>query len=223
MSSYDHAIDTLETELLGVLEVFGGLTADEWQVPTELQPVDASSPPWTVFELAGHFDISIGLTRMLMADPTQGQVGRDRVSFFIFPRLEVAPVVYNYAYTMVAGKTAADMPGVLTETFTKTVQEARDRPPDLIGPGYYALMRLDEFVTSRVLEAVVHGMDLTDALGRGSIATRDGIAVTADILDDLLARRTVAGRPDDLADDMAWIRAASGRGHHPDPRLPLIG
>jgi hypothetical protein len=84
-------------------------------------------------------------------------------------------------------------------------------------------MRLDEFVTSRVLEAVIHGMDLTDALGRGSIATRDGIAITADILDDLLARRTVAGRPDDLADDMAWIRAASGRGQHPDPRLPLIG
>jgi hypothetical protein len=223
MPSYEHALDTLETELLGVLEVFGGLTADEWQLPTKLQPVDATLPQWTVFELAGHLDISIGLTRMLMADPTHGQPGRDRVSFFIFPRLEVAPVVYDYAYTMVAGKTAADMPGVLTETFTKTVQEARERPPDLIGPGYYALMRLDEFVTSRVVEAVVHGLDLTDAVGRGSIATPDGIAITAEILDDLLARRTVAGRPDDLADDMAWIRAASGRGPHSDPRLPLIG
>ena len=28
----------------------------------------------------------------------------------------------------------------------------------------------------------------------------------------------------DLADDLAWVRAASGRGPgHPDPRLPLIG
>ena len=34
--------------------------------------------------------------------------------------------------------------------------------------------------------------------------------MTAAILDDLLARRTVAGRPDDLADDLAWVRAASG-------------
>ena len=27
-------------------------------------------------------------------------------------------------------------------------------------------MSIDEFVTSRIVEAVVHGMDLTDALGR---------------------------------------------------------
>jgi hypothetical protein len=223
MPSYEHAINTLETELHRVLGVFSGLTADEWELATKLEPVDATLPHWTVFELAGHFDISIGLARMLMADPTRGQPGRDRVSFFIFSRSEVAPVVYDYAFTMVDGKAPADMPGVLEETFTGTVQDARDCPPDLIGPGYYALMRSDEFVISRVLEAVVHGLDLTDALGRESIATPEGIAITAEILDDLLARRTVAGRPDDLADDMAWIRAASGRGAHADPRLPLIG
>lgn len=40
---------------------------------------------------------------------------------------------------------------------------------------------------------------------------------------DLLARRTVTGRPADLADDLVWVRAASGRAEHPDPRLPLIG
>jgi hypothetical protein len=70
-----------------------------------LIPLDERLPHWTVFELAGHFDISIGLTRMLVADNTAGQVGRDRTSFFIFPRSEVAPVVHGYAYTMVGGKT----------------------------------------------------------------------------------------------------------------------
>ena len=84
-------------------------------------------------------------------------------------------------------------------------------------------MRIDEFIPSRVVEAVVHGMDLTDALGHPSIATPAGIAIAAAILDDLLARRTVAGRPSDLGDDLAWVRAASGRSEHPDPRLPIIG
>jgi hypothetical protein len=46
--------------------------------------------------------------------------------------------------------------------------------PDTVGPGYYALMRLDEFVASRVVEAVVHGLDLTDALGREPMATPGG-------------------------------------------------
>jgi hypothetical protein len=223
MGAYEDAVDTLEVELGGVERAFRELTDEQWRMPTMLRPLDEALPHWTLFELAGHFDISIGLTRMLVAEPQTGQVGRDRVSFFIFPRSEVAPVVYDYAYTMVEGKTPAQMPDVLHETFSKTVQEARATAPDTVGSGYYALMRLDEFVPSRVVEAVVHGFDLTDALGHDSVATPEGVAMTAAILDELLARRTVAGRPADLADDLAWVRAASGRAEHPDPRLPLIG
>jgi hypothetical protein len=223
MGAYEDAVRTLEVELGRVEQAFRDLTAEQWRTPTKLQPLDDAQPHWTLFELAGHFDISIGLTVMLMAEPQAGQVGRDRTSFFIFPRSEVAPVVYDYAFKMVEGKTPEQMPDVLQETFAKTVQGARSMAPDTIGPGYYALMRLDEFVPSRVVEAVVHGLDLTDGVGRDPIATPDGVAITAAILDDLLARKTVPGRPADLTDDLAWVRAASGRGRHPDPRLPLIG
>ena len=224
MGSYEDTVGILEVELGQVEQRFRGLNEAEWATPTKLRPLDETKPPWTLFELAGHFDISIGLTVMLMAEPQAGQVGRDRVSFFIFPRSEVAPVVYDYAYTMVEGKTPAQMPDTLAATFAKTIEGARSLAPDTVGPGYYALMRLDEFVASRVVEAVVHGLDLTDALGRDPMATPEGVAVTATILDDLLARKTVPGRPAGLSDDMAWVRAASGRGpEHPDPRLPLIG
>jgi hypothetical protein len=223
VGSYEDAVNVLETELKGIEKVFSGLSAEQWKMPTKLIPLDPQKPYWTVFELAGHFDISIGLTHMLVDSRQKGQPGRDRVSFFIFPRSEVAPVVYDYAYTMVEGKTPADMPAVLHETFSKSIEGSRASAPDTIGSGYYALMRIDEFVPSRIVEAVVHGLDLTDALGQGTIATPAGIKVAAQILDELLARRTVAGRPADLTDDMAWIKAASGRSQHPDPRLPLIG
>jgi hypothetical protein len=224
MGSYEEAVRTLEVELDGVEQAFRDLTDEQWQLPTKLRPLDETLPHWTVFELAGHFDISIGLTRMLVAQQQPGgQPGRDRASFFIFPRSEVAPVVYDYAYKMVEGKTPRQMPDVLRDTFSGTIQDARSTPPETVGSGYYALMRLDEFVPSRVVEAVVHGFDLTDAVGRATIATPEGVALAAAILDDLLARRTVAGRPADLADDLAWVRAASGRAEHPDPRLPLIG
>jgi len=75
----------------------------------------------------------------------------------------------------------------------------------------------------RALFAEQSGIDLTDALGRETIATSDGVAFTAGIMDELLRRRTVGGRPSDLSDDLAWVRAASGRAPHGDPRLPLIG
>ena len=102
MATYEQTVDTLERELTTIEQTYRNLTDEDWQRPTRLEPLDASLQHWTIFELAGHFDISIGLTRMLVADPQPGgQPGRDRASFFIFPRSEVAPVVYDYAYTMV--------------------------------------------------------------------------------------------------------------------------
>ena len=115
------------------------------------------------------------------------------------------------------------MPALLGETFGKTIEECRSVPADTGGPGYFAPMRGDEFAASRIVEAVVHGLDLTLALGREPVASAEGIAATAAILDDLLARKTVGRRPADLADDLAWVLAASGRAGHPDSRLPLIG
>jgi hypothetical protein len=223
MERYEETIDTLEQELGRIEQTFAGLSSDEWQLPTPLAPVDTTLPHWTVFELAGHIDISIGLTRMLVADRKADQPARDRASFFIFPRSEAAPVVYDYAYKMVVGKTPSDMPAVLHETFSKTVSEARALPGDTVGPGYFAPMRLDEFLATRVVEAVVHGLDLTLALGREPIAGSAAISLTAAILDDLLARRTVGRRPPELSDDLDWIVAASGRAPYADTRLPIIG
>src|SRR4029077_14277156 len=223
MGSYETTIDTLAGELTRIEAVFRSLTGPEWATPTLLVPVDPDLPHWTVLELAGHFDISIGLTRMLIEGRADLPPARDRTSFFINPRSETGPVVYQYAYTMVDGKTPADMPGVLAETFGKTIEESRAVPAGTVGPGYFALMQVDEFVASRVVEAVVHGLDLTLALGRDPIATPEGLALTASILADRRARRPVARAPPDLTDALAGVLAASGRAAPPDNRLPLIG
>jgi hypothetical protein len=128
MASYESVTSTLEAELTGVTDVFGSLAPEQWQRPTLLVPVDPELPRWTVFELAGHFDIAIGLTRMLIAGQEEAQPARDRTSFFINPRSETGPVVYSYAYTMVEGKTPADMPGVLAETCWPGGPPAAGRP-----------------------------------------------------------------------------------------------
>jgi uncharacterized protein (TIGR03083 family) len=228
MSDYLTDVQLLEAELARVEQAFRGLTDSDWRRPTLLEPPGDTLPPWTIFELAGHLDIAIGVTRMLIASQQDGQVGRDRVSFFIFPRAQVAPVFYDYAYTMVEGKAPGQMADMLAETFTRTIAEARAASPDVAGrfefdDGDEVLMRLGEFVPSRMVEAVVHGLDLTDALGHDPVVTPKGVAMTAAIFDELLARLTVPGRPAGLTDDLAWVRAASGRTAHSDPRLPLLG
>jgi uncharacterized protein (TIGR03083 family) len=223
MGTYEATIGILAEELERIEQVLRTLSPDEWRAETKLVPLDPSLKRWTVFELAGHFDISIRLTSMLIDGRDDLQPARDRTSFFINPRSETAPVVYDYAFTLVQGKTPADMLRVLHQTFSDAISQARAVPAGTVGPGYFAPMRADEFVASRIVEAVVHGIDLTQALGRDYIATTDGIIETAEILDDLLARRTVGRRPPELSNNLEWILAASGRSDFEDNRLPLIG
>ena len=72
MTTYEQALDTLERELRGVADTFADLSDEEWAMPTLLQPYEADKPHWSVFELAGHLRISIGLTSMLIAPPADG-------------------------------------------------------------------------------------------------------------------------------------------------------
>ena len=215
------SIDLLDRELRAVEEVLAGLTDEDWTRPTRLVP-EGDVPPWRVADLVAHIDISIGLTLALLDTVQAGQPGRDRVSFFIADRSQVAPVVYDYAVKHAADQTRESLVEQTRSTFSRSIGGIRATDRSVIGSGFFALMTLEEWVPTRTVEAVVHGIDVTDALGRPAVATPEGIALTARILDELLARRTVAGRPVDLADDEAWVRAASGRTEHPDPRLPLI-
>ena len=77
MGSYEQSLDMLERELQGVSDTFASLSEHDWRSDTLLEPFDNERPPWTIFELAGHLDISIGLTRMLIANQQAGQPGRD--------------------------------------------------------------------------------------------------------------------------------------------------
>lgn len=222
MAGHDDAVSTLAAELAAVEDFVRNLPSADWSRPTLLEPFDTEMPPWTVQELIAHIDISIGLTLGFLQSVQAGQPGRDRVSFFIADRSQVAPVVYDYAKGLAGQHTPTTLTNKLSETFHASIVGARANAADTIGSGYFALMRLDEWIPSRTVEAVVHGLDLTKAVGAAPIATANGVATTADILDQLLARRTVGGRPRDLTDDIDFISAASGRAAHSDPRLPLL-
>jgi hypothetical protein len=223
-NDYQQSIDLLAAELDQVEAWLDGLEPADWERSTSLVPYGDGLAPWTLKGLVAHIDISIGLTGALLASIQNGQPGRDRVSFFIADRSEVAPAVYSYANALAAEHTIDTLMARVRQTFTDAVEGPRQHSPESIGSGYFALMRLDEWVPTRVVEAVVHGMDVADTLGRPASPTAPGLEMTARILDELLARRTTAARPTDLIeDDLAWVRAASGRGPHHDPRLPLIG
>jgi uncharacterized protein (TIGR03083 family) len=225
--SYDEMVDALATEgLPALLDSLAGLAPEDWERPTLLRPPDAEQPHWTVLQLAAHFDVFMGLTMGLVAEPMSAQAVVDRASFYISvsDRSKVSPVIYQYIVDHAQGHTPATILDTVRVTFKQALEAIRATPPDTIGPGFFGPMRLDEFVATRLVEVQVHGMDLTDALGAPLLSMPRVTTMAAEVLDEVLARRAVPGRPTDLeGDDLEFVRAAAGRGEHPDPRLPIVG
>ena len=219
--SYEDNVEALAEGLQALEATLAGLSEEEWARPTLL---NTDSPPWSVLELASHFDVFMGITLGLVAEAQSGQPSLDRVSFGIaVSDSSQGPLLYRYMIDHAKGHSPTTMLEMVRGTFKQALEAARTTPPDTIGPAFYGLMRLDEFVATRVVEVVVHGLDLTDALGRPPLQMPTATAIAAGILDEALARTRVPGRPADLVgDDLAFVRAAAGRGDHPDPRLPVL-
>jgi uncharacterized protein (TIGR03083 family) len=223
--SYEEIVEALAEGLQALEDTLSSLSPEDWNRATLLRPVDPDAPPWDVLTLASHFDIFMGLTLGLVGEAQEGQPGLDRASFCMAAsERHQALGLYQYMIDHAKGHTPSTMLDAVRETFKNVLEAIRTTPPDTVGPAFYAPMRLDEFVPTRVVETVVHGMDLTDALGRPPLDLPKATPIAAEILDEVLARVRVPGRPADLVgDDLAFIRAAAGRGEHPDPRLPVVG
>lgn len=222
--SYGEIVDALEEALEGLESTLAGLSEEEWGRPTLLTPTAPDAPPWTVLELAAHMDVFMGIALGLMAEPHPGPPGLDGASFCIASSDgSQGAVLYRYMADHAQGQTPGTMLEAVHGTFKQSLESARAHAPDTIGPAFYGLIRLDEFLITRIAEAVIHGLDLTDALGRSPIPMPKGVPIAAALLDEVVARTRVPGRPADLVgDDLAFIRAVSGRGEHPDPRFPVV-
>ena len=224
--SYEESVEALGENLQALEDTLSSLSPEDWQRPTLLRPVDPDAPPWSIHTLAAHMDFFMGMVLTLVGEPQEGQPCFDRASFGMAAsdRSQVAPVVYQYMIDHGKDHTPATLLDTVRQTFKNVLEAIQTTPPDTIGPAFFAPMTLREFVPTRVVETVIHGMDLTDALGRPPLPMAKGIPIAAEILDEVLARVKLAGRPADLVgDDLAFIRAAAGRGEHADPRLPVVG
>lgn len=221
--SYEEILDALDEALEALEATLSGLSEEEWARPTLLRPAN-DAPPWTVLELAAHMDVFMGIALGLMAEPQDSPPTIDGPSFNIASSDgSQGPVLYQYMADHAKGQTPGTMLEALHGTFKQVRESARASAPDTVGPAFYGLIRLDEFLVTRIGEAVIHGLDLTDALGRAPLSMPKAVPIAAAVLEEGLARTRVAGRPADLVDDdLAFIRAASGRGEHPDPRFPIV-
>ena len=171
MTAYVETVAALAGELDSVAQVLGSLSVGQWSSPTLLVPV-GPVPNWTVLELAGHLGFAMNMIDTLLSEESALAPVLDRVSFFDQPRERIAPLAYRTARDVAASKSGAEILDLCATSFSAPVERARLVDPAFVGSTVLGAMRIDEFIATRVVEAVVHGLDLAQALDRSFTPSR---------------------------------------------------
>ena len=100
MAPFETTLGTLAEELDNIEAVFRGLSHAEWATRTQVSSGGSDLATLDSFRTCRAFRRVHRIDTGLIAGRSDDQPARDRTSFFINPRSETAPVVYEYAYTM---------------------------------------------------------------------------------------------------------------------------
>lgn len=185
------------------------VTAEDWGRP--------GLGEWTVAELAAH--LIRGATRIdahLNLDPG-GAPAYDRVSYFQFDARRVSPAVAERARQEAAAISTRDLPARFATGWRASVNRATALPPEHVIATLRGPMRLDEYTATRVVEMVVHHMDLCMALDQPPAATPAAGRLTMGVLEGLLG----SPRPRNLG-RTRFILTATGRIPSADARFPVL-
>ncbi|MDA2806714.1 maleylpyruvate isomerase N-terminal domain-containing protein [Nocardiopsis suaedae] len=198
------------TRLLGVLDAECGRLGD---VLASLADREAAAPtrcaPWDVAALAAHTVGALGRVQAALDQEAPPRAEVDAAGYYA-PDTRFSPEVdadrIDSAVRAAARHRDAAEPGRrLRELWKDLEPRLRDEPPGrVVRTRHGDAMALEDFLLTRVLELVVHGVDLADALGRDPWTSPEG----AEAVESLLFGG--AGRPEGM-EALQALRAATGR------------
>lgn len=185
-------------------------------------PPEAWSGPglgdWDLHELAVHLTRGMARIATYLDKPVEGAVTKDRISYFRYDPAEVSAAVAERARREAEALPPERVADAFADAWRDSVQRASGLPPDRPIATIFGPMRLDEYTATRVLEAVVHHMDLRRALDLPPDPDPAAAEMVVGILEELLD----GPRPRNLGRDR-FILVGTGRLPHDDPRFPLLG
>jgi uncharacterized protein (TIGR03083 family) len=200
------------------------LPDDRFELPTGL-------PGWRVADLVAHLSMCAGLAARWLAEPAPERAGAT-VGAYLLSLSAAASAVDEGTRAFAAGKP----PRELRELVRAAVDSLRDvvssTDPARVIPTRLGGMRFDDFLATRCVEGVVHGLDLSPAVepdtGALRIATRALLAAlvakapghTVEVRVPPIAAvqcvegpRHTRGTPSNVVelDPITWVRLAAGR------------
>lgn len=187
--------------------VLSGLDDQMLELPTDC-------PPWTVRELMSHVETGAGRLVDMLAEPAPPRAEVDAAGYFGPAKFtqDVDSARIDSARAQ-ADRTvgAADLAARFDRTWRATHDAVRAQPPGrTVRTRHGDAMTVEDFLTTRVVEVGVHGIDLALALGRTPWLT----GPAAEVIVDLLCGRHVDTVPPEAGGDRLTL-VARATGRHP--------
>jgi uncharacterized protein (TIGR03083 family) len=207
------SVDALAREVGSIGQLLHALKPKQWELPTRC-------PPLTVRELSAHMMRgAMRIEEMLDKGPVDSEPEKDAITYFQFDAGDEAPVIVKRAQ-----EAAASFPSDLARAWdlewTKALQRARKHlNDDPVLPNIFGLIRLSEYLKTRVVEVVVHHMDVDDALGKKPHPDAAALEITGDVLRGLLGTDL---RPLGV-DDVRFALIGTGRAPLNDDERRMLG
>ena len=172
---------------------------------------------WNLAELVTH--LVRGVTRITeyLPLPAADEPAVDRVTYYRYDVEAESPGVAQRAVDEAAQIDPPTLPGRFGAGWMASAAAARDHGPDQLLTTFRGTMRLDEYLATRVVEVVIHHIDVRMALDLPPASTPGAARMTMAILESLLGgpRPRAMGRS-------RFLLAATGRLAVDDERFPVL-
>jgi len=182
------------------VQVVAQIPDDRWDFP--------GLGVWTVRDLAGHASRSLANVETYRAKPAERIDIPGPAAYFLLPAATFGGSKYVADRGRAAGQGLGGAPARAVENLARRVLAELDQVPDaslLSVPG--GGMRLDDYLTTRVLELTIHSLDIAAAVGLEVEAPPGPMGMTLNLLCDLAVRQ---------GKGQAFAFAATGRGNLPE-------
>lgn len=202
-------LDLFAEECAATEETLHAVPAEAWTGP--------GLGSWNLAQLCTH--LARGVTRITdyLPLPVNGPAAVDRVSYYRFDAVAEAPAIAQRAVDETADVDPTTLPGRFAAGWRASVAAAKDPGPEQLLTAFRGPMRLDEYVATRVVEVVLHHLDVRVALDLPPASTPAAARLTMDILEQLLGEP----RPRNLG-RTRFLQVATGRLPSDDPRFPVL-
>ena len=203
-------MDALRAECERIEAALRAVPGDAWERP--------GLGEWSVRELAAHLIRGMARIGAYLDEPVDGPPRKDRVSYFRYDAAATAGAVAARAREEARALSPERVAESFGEAWRASAARADGLPGGHVMATIFGPMHLQEYAATRVLEAVVHHMDLRRALDLPADPDPEAADITLEILEGLLE----GPRPRNLGRDR-FILTATGRIASDDPRFPVMG